>query len=129
MGNVPGYGGTGGDYLYQTPVELYNAMPPGIATYSSIWFDWRNGKRLLIDIVSTLNQAVVIQLVGNMVADFNSAKAIGGPLNCPAYVAPNLSGLDIGLAWDDWHPYIGVLITTAVAPVSGTIVVNAIEQK
>jgi hypothetical protein len=105
--------------------EVYNLDILAAGTFYSLWYNFANGK-LLIDVVSTLDQACTIQLVGNIVADFTTAKNIGAPLNCPIGSVIT-SGLDIGLAPDDWHPYIGVVITTAVAPTLGNLTIKAVQ--
>lgn len=104
---------------------VYNAAITTIGSFQSTWFNYSSG-RLLIDVVSTLDQDCSIQLVGNIEASYNTAKDIGVPLNCPAAGALP-GGLDIGLAEDDWHPYIGVTITTAVAPTTGTLTIKVLQ--
>jgi hypothetical protein len=105
--------------------EVFNLDILAAGTFYSLWYNFANG-RLLIDVVSTLDQACTIQLVGNIVADFTTAKNIGAPLNCPIGSVIT-SGLDIGLAPDDWHPYIGVIITTAIAPTLGNLTIKAVQ--
>jgi len=86
--------------------------------------DYRNGKRLLIKVESTLDQNVTIQLVGNYTESFNLATNINGPF----VVLPN-GNITIGLAWDDWHPYVGVQITTLIAPVAGILNIWSVMQE
>jgi len=121
-------GGIPTPWMMQPAVSLYNARPVAAATQTT-WFDFRNGKRLLIDVVSTLDQACVIQLVGNSITgSYATAKLVGGPLACPIGV-PTTSGLDIGVGInDDWHPYIGLIINCAVLPAAGNLAINGIMQ-
>lgn len=127
--------GTGITSLWeaQPPDTLYSATPAGVVTQSA-WFDFSDGKRMLIDVVSTLDVACVIQVIGNITQSIevparNTAKNVDGPFNCPAGNVA-IAGLDIGIGInDDWHPFIGVLITPAAAPTVGTITITAIMQK
>lgn len=105
--------------------EIYNTAIVAIGTFYSTWFNYTNG-RLLIDIVSTLDAACSVQLVGNISEDYTTAKNIGAPVPI-AIGSVTTSGADIGLAYDDWHPYIGVVITTVAAPTAGTLVINALQ--
>jgi len=92
--------------------------------YSNKMVDWTKGKRLVIKVESTLNQPVQIQLIGNTVDNMNLATDINAPQPCPAN-----SNISIGPAWDDWHPYIGVRITVAVAPTAGILTIWAVIQE
>ncbi len=92
--------------------------------YSDKMVDWTKGKRILFKVESTLNQAVQIQLIGNTVDDMNLATDINAQQECPAN-----SNISIGPAWDDWHPYIGVRITVAVAPTAGILTISAVVQE
>jgi len=37
--------------------------------------------------------------------------------------------LSVGLAWDDWHPFVGIEIVLAVAPTAGTLTISAVIQE
>jgi len=86
--------------------------------------DFRNGKRLLFKVESSLDQNVTIQLVGNKADGFNQATDVDGPFPCLAN-----GNISIGLAWDDWHPYVGVRITAAVAPTVGMLNIWSVLQE
>lgn len=92
--------------------------------YSDKMVDWTKGKRILFKVESTLNQVVQIQLIGNTVDSINLATDINAPQACPAN-----GNISIGPAWDDWHPYIGVRITVAVAPTAGILTISAVIQE
>lgn len=97
------------------PVALFDkvinvASPLGGINTDKL-FDWKVGRRLLIKIESTLNQPVIIQVIGNVFNSFDQVVDINGPFN----VLPG-SNASVGLAWDDWHPYIAVNIAVGVAP-------------
>ncbi|GAJ07573.1 unnamed protein product, partial [marine sediment metagenome] len=49
---------------------------------------------------------------------------VGDLLTCLA--GGNISA---GPAWDDWHPYIGVRIETAIAPTAGILTIAAVIQE
>lgn len=86
--------------------------------------NWTKGKRLIIKVESLLDQAVQIQVVGNITDSYYLATDINGPLPCVAN-----GNISVGLAFDDWHPFIGVRITTAVAPTSGILNISAVIQE
>ena len=112
-------------WVAKEPEEIYRYAIRTVGTfYSNKMVDWTRGKRLVIKVESSLNQACQIQLIGNTVDDMDLATDINGPLPCPT--GGNIS---IGPAWDDWHPYIGVRITTAVAPTAGILNIWAVIQE
>lgn len=86
--------------------------------------DLRNGKRLFFKVESSLDQPVIIQLVGNQADSFNLSSNVDGPFPCPAG-----GNIHIGLAWDDWCPYVGVRITAAVAPTVGMLNIWSVMQE
>ncbi|MBW2561255.1 MAG: hypothetical protein JRE40_10440 [Deltaproteobacteria bacterium] len=92
--------------------------------YSDKMVNWTEGKRLLLKVTSSLDQAVQIQAIGNI----NNAKDGATDINAPKPCAAG-GRISIGLAWDDWHPYIGCEITIAVAPTAGTLVISAVVQE
>ncbi|GAI33204.1 unnamed protein product, partial [marine sediment metagenome] len=97
-------------WVAKEPEEIYRFAIRTIGTfYSNKMVDWTRGKRLVIKVESSLNQAVQIQVIGNTVDDMELATDISTPLPCAAN-----GNISVGPAWDDWHPFIGVRITTAV---------------
>jgi len=111
-------------WIAKAAEELYSAAITTIGTFNSTLVNWSTGKRLVLKVVNTLNQDVLIQVIGNTSNSTTGATDIEGPLPCVAG-----GNITIGLAWDDWHPYVGVDITTAVAPTTGTLVVTATVQE
>ncbi|MBA7484020.1 hypothetical protein ES707_19539 [subsurface metagenome] len=112
-------------WVAKEPEEIYRYAIRTIGTfYSSKMVDWTRGKRLVIKVESSLNQAVQIQVIGNTVDDMELAIDINGPFPCTAN-----GNISVGLAWDDWHPFIGVRITTAVAPTTGILKIEAVIQE
>jgi len=86
--------------------------------------DFRRGKRLLIKVESSLDQAAVVQVFGNIDDSANTAVNVGPPL--PIAANANIS---VGLAWDDWHPWIGVRMTFGVAPTVGRMSIYVVIQE
>ena len=111
-------------WIAKAAETLYNAAITTIGTFNSTLVNWSNGKRLVIKVGNTLDQDVLIQVIGNTSNSATGATDIEGPLPCVAG-----GNITIGLAWDDWHPYIGVRITTAVAPATGSLIVTATVQE
>lgn len=92
---------------------------------SDVMVDWTKGKRLILKAESSLDQAVSLQPIGNISQTANLATNIGGPVNCPAN-----GNSSIGLAWDDWFPYIGIRITVVLpAPTVGLLNIWAVIQE
>jgi len=92
--------------------------------YSDKMVNWTRGKRLLIKVESSLDQDCDIQVVGNIADTRELAVDVGDLLPCDA--GGNISA---GPAWDDWHPYIGVRIITALAPTAGILTITAVIQE
>jgi hypothetical protein len=76
--------------------------------------DFRRGKRLALRCESSLDQPALLQTIGNFQDSIVGATDIGGAVPC---LAGGSAG--IGLAWDDWHPYIAVRMTIALPPTIG----------
>ena len=106
------------------PEEIYRESIRTVGTFHSELVNWKKGKRLVLKVKNTLNQAVQIQPIGNIRDAIDGAVNIGASLPCPAN-----SYISVGPAWDDWHPFIGCDITTAVAPTSGEVKVEAVIQE
>ena len=107
------------------PEQIFNQDIRATGTfYSEKMVDWTKGKRLLFKVESSLNQAVEIQLIGNISDDRNLATDVGPSLTCTAN-----GNISVGPAWDDWHPYIGVRITVSVAPTAGILTISAVIQE
>jgi len=107
------------------PEQIYSHAIRVIGAFSSdVMVNWIEGKRILIKVESSLNQACNIQVLGNHVDDFNTPVNINDPLPCPAN-----TNISVGLAWDDWHPFIGIRITTAIAPTAGILHIWAVIQE
>jgi len=86
--------------------------------------NWTEGKRLLLKVESSLDQAVQLQAFGNVDDTRTQATNIGAPAVCPAN-----GNTSIGMAWGDWQPYIGIQITAAVAPAAGILTIRAVIQE
>jgi len=112
-------------WVTKEPEEIYRfAIRTAGTFYSNKMVDWTGGKRLLVKVESSLDQAVEIQLIGNIVDDMELATDIDIPKTCPAN-----DNISIGPAWDHWCPYIGVRITAAAAPTSGFLTISAVSQE
>ena len=112
-------------WVAKEPEEIFEQEIRSTGTfYTDKMVDWTKGKRILFKVESTLNQPVQIQLIGNTVDSLNLTTDINAPQPCPAN-----SNISIGPAWDDWHPYIGVRITAAVAPTAGILTIWAVIQE
>ena len=118
-------------WISQTPVVIYSKLPTTIGTFNSTWFDMTNLKRALLYVVSSLDQAVSVQLVGNITPDFTTAVNIGAAISLaiggPLPITPASGDRGVGTN-DDWHPYLACQITTTIAPASGLITATVCSQ-
>ncbi len=103
---------------------FYQAIRTADTFYSDRMVSWNKGKRFLIKVESSLDEVAQIQAIGNITEDTRLATDIGTAVDCP-----DNDNISIGLAWDDWHPYIGIRITTTVAPGKGFLKVWAVVQE
>lgn len=107
------------------PERIFDRAIRSVETFDADeMIDFRNGKRLLLKVESTLDQNVLIQVVGNSAGSYYQAVNIAAPWPCVAN-----GNITIGLAWDDWHPFIGVRVIAAVAPTTGMLKVDAVIQE
>ncbi len=112
-------------WVTKDPEQIFSQAILSAGTfYSDKMVDFRNAKRILFKVESSLNQAVNIQIIGNVQDSKELATDINGVLPCPAN-----GNISVGLAWDDWHPYVGVEITVAVAPTAGILTISATVQE
>jgi len=112
-------------WVAKEPEKIYSYAIRTTGTfYSNKMVDWTKGKRLLIKVESSLDEAVEIQLIGNIVDDMELATDIDTPKTCPKN-----DNISIGPAWDHWFPYIGVKIVVATAPTSGLLTISAVSQE
>ena len=112
-------------WIAKEPEQIFSSAIRSAGTfYSDKMVNWTNGKRILFKVESSLNQAANIQVIGNTTDSKELATDIGPELPCPAN-----GNTSVGLAWDDWHPYIGIRITVAVAPTAGILTLSAVIQE
>lgn len=124
-------GAAGGELTVLTPwradepVQLFEQSSRGAGTlFSDSMLDCRNAKRILVKVESSLNQAITVQLVGNIAETVIQATDIG-PI-VPVVANGNAS---MGLAFDDWMPYVGVRIVLAIAPTAGILKIWGVLQR
>ena len=112
-------------YLAKDPEQIFSSAIRSAGTfYSDRMVNWTNGKRILFKVESSLNQAVNIQLIGNVQDSKELATDIGPVLPCTAN-----GNISVGLAWDDWHPYVGVKVSVPTAPTAGILTIWAVVQE
>jgi len=112
-------------WVAKEPEEIFRQAIRTAGTFSSDkMVNWTEGKRLLLRVDSSLDQAAQIQAIGNIGNTVNGAVDINAPQPCAAG-----GRISIGFAWDDWHPYVGCEITVAVVPTIGTMTISAVIQE
>ncbi len=123
---MAGYVGTqfGSGRRVVGPTSIYSEEIRSADTFESDMVDYRDGISMSIKVENTLDQPCSIQVVGNSEDVIAEATDISTPKICDAG-----GNITIGLAVDDWHPYIGVRITTAAIPTLGQLDINATLQR
>ena len=112
-------------WVAKEPEQIFSKSILSAGTfYSDVMVDWTRGKRIVIKVESSLNQAVNVQLIGNTTNTKDLATDVGPVLPCSAN-----GNISVGPAFDDWHPFIGVRITVAVAPTAGILTIWAVIQE
>ena len=112
-------------WVAKEPEQIFSkAILSADTYYSDKMVNWTKGKRILFKVESSLNKAVNIQLIGNIVDDMSLATDINGALPCAAN-----GNISVGLAWDDWMPYVGVKIDVGVDPTAGILTISAVVQE
>jgi len=108
-------------WVAQEPVEIFNreVREAAITIDCDKMANYTRGKRISFKVESSLNQAVTFQVVGNIEDDMRLATNVDGAL--PVAANGNIS---VGLAWDDWHPFVGARITIGAAPTTGRLKVE-----
>ena len=112
-------------WVAKEPEQIFNSPIRSAGTfYTDRMVNYTKGKRILFKAESSLNQAVILQVTGNIVDDKDRSIDVNGAL--PLAANGNLS---VGLAWDDWHPFVGIKITGALAPTAGILTISAVVQE
>ena len=112
-------------WVAKDPEEIFSkAIRTAEVFYSDKMVNCSRGKRLLIKVESSLDQDCDIQVIGNIADTRELAVDVGDLLPCAAN-----GNISAGLAFDDWHPYIGVRIITAIAPTAGILTITAAIQE
>lgn len=112
-------------WVAKGPEEIFSqAIRTAGVFYSDKMVNWTRGKRLVIKVESSLDQDCDIQVIGNVADTRELATDVGDLLPCAAN-----GNVSAGLAFDDWHPFIGVRIETALAPTAGILTITAVIQE
>ncbi len=112
-------------WVAKEPGEIYRKQIRTVGSfYTDRMVNWTKGKRLLLRVNSSLNQDVQIQVIGNISDTTAGGTDINLPKTCSAH-----DRISIGLAWDDWQPYIGAKITVATAPTAGVLSISGVIQE
>jgi hypothetical protein len=103
-------------WIAREPEKIFDQTIRNAGVFLSDFVDFRVGKRLLLKIESSLDQAVQVQVIGDITKSDALSVNIGLAVACPG---PGQTS--IGLAWDDWHPWVAVRITVLLAPTTGYV--------
>lgn len=109
----------------QDIVEIYKENPRAAGTfYSPKMLDFRNGKRLILHVHSTLDQSIQVTVTGNLRDSRGGIVEKGSAVPCEAK-----TDIEIGLAWDDFTCFVGVKIVISTAPTEGALLVEGVVQE
>lgn len=86
--------------------------------------DCRSAIVIIVRVVSTLDEDVEIESIGNNEDDLATYTTIGVNDICPAG-----DRIDIIMYGDYWRPYVGIRVIAAVAPTAGSISAEVINQE
>ena len=113
-------------WVAQEPVEIFDraVRETAVTLDCDKMADYRRGKRILFKVESSLDQAVNVQIVGNIADTMTLATNINAALP----VAAN-GNITVGLAWDDWHPFVSARIIVGAAPTTGRLKVEYCIQE
>ncbi len=112
-------------WMAQEPITIFDQVIDAVGVFEcDAMVDFRQGKRLIMKAESSLNQNINIQMIGNI----DDSKETADDINGPIPLAANGS-VSIGLAWDDWMPFIGCRIPVTVAPTAGRLTIRIVVQK
>jgi len=107
-------------WIGQHPERIFDQSVRAVGTFDcDRMADYRVGKRILFKVESSLDQGVQIQIVGNI----EDSMTLATNINAALPVTPN-GNISVGLAWDDWHPFVGARIIVGVAPLTGRLKVE-----
>lgn len=98
---------------------LRRAFSDLVGLSNSEVIDLTKGTTLLIKVESTLDQAVSLQPMGNIVNAIDKSTPIGLPVALPAQ-----GNTTIIISQAFWHSYIWVRVTPVVAPAQGNLVIT-----
>lgn len=104
----------------------FGAIP--IGTYLSLLLDCQGVNRILLFAISTLDVPVALQAMGNIENVPATSSLINGLIPCPIGSVIT-THVGIGLAYDDWHPYVGAQVGVAVNPTVGSLIIYAVVQE
>ncbi|MBA7715279.1 hypothetical protein ES703_124320 [subsurface metagenome] len=108
-------------WFAQEPVEIFDreVRETAITLDCDKMANWTKGKRMVFKVESSLDQAVNFQVVGNI----EDSMQLATNINAALPVAAN-GNITAGLAWDDWHPFVGARIIVGAAPTTGRLKVE-----
>lgn len=112
-------------WIAKDPEQIFDAAITTAGTFEcDKMTDFKSGKRMIVWIESSLDQAVQVQVTGNINDNKAAATNIGAPIPVP--INTNQAAV---LGFGNWHPYVGVRITAGVAPTAGRLTVWTVIQE
>ncbi len=103
---------------------IYSAALLAAGTYYSTMMDCRSIKRIAFRLINGLD----VDCTAQVIANFTDSSADADLLASPVLVGTGDHD-SIVPAWDDWQPYMGVVLEVTNIPTSGTLAVEAVVQE
>jgi len=106
------------------PSTIYSAALLAAGTYYTAMVDCKGVSRVAFRINNGLDVAVTAQAITN----FTNSSADADLIATPVPIA-SLDRATIIPAWDNWNPYMGIVLAVAAIPAAGTLSVQAVVQE
>jgi hypothetical protein len=106
------------------PETIYSAALLAAGTYYSTMVDCQTVRRVAFRITNGLDVDCTAQVIANFTDDSATADLLASPV-----VVATGDHASIVPAWDDWQPYMGIVLVVTAVPSSGTLSVEKVVQE
>jgi hypothetical protein len=111
---------------FNNDLLIFVPINPGAGVFYTPMVDCSQAKNLLFYVQNSSDVAVTVQAIGNISTDTGSAVAIDGVIGVAA--VGGFVSVGINLQGDDWHPYIGLMVTIPAGATIGTVAITRVVR-
>ena len=111
---------------FNNDLLIFVPINPGAGVFYTPMVDCSQAKNLLFYVQNSSDVAVTVQAIGNISTDTGSAVAIDGVIGVAA--VGGFVSVGINLQGDDWHPYIGLMVTIPAGATVGTVAITRVVR-